>query len=291
MCWAHGLAVLALANPTFRIAHGARDRVRPLPRRFFMFSVALSAAMRVSCCATGWLAWGVVSIASVRSSSPSCTLPRSLPASACSASLVPKGLGQAPSGRRRGLDRATPPRSSASSRTSLPREASASGSRTTTGCIRTSCEFERKVFFVPVGARLDGLDWLVLPAGRVETPGAGRSIAPDEDGCASTVAPPTSGRASPSKLLQRRTEATPVPTRTATRRDRGTARAEPSVDEDRAGEGARVTDPSQPDARRARNRARVAPRPSRRSSKVEMPETASVTYLHRSHASAREENR
>ena len=37
--------------------------------------------------------------------------------------------------------------------------------------------FDRKVFFVPAGADLDGFDWLVLSERQVETPGAEWSLA------------------------------------------------------------------------------------------------------------------
>ena len=37
--------------------------------------------------------------------------------------------------------------------------------------------FDRKVFFVPSRADLDGFDWLVLSERQVETPGGGWSLA------------------------------------------------------------------------------------------------------------------
>ncbi len=173
-------AVLAIAPLVFTLLLALAVGYDPYRGRFFMFSVALSAATWGVVLGRRWLAWGIVSMASV-------TLLLALVYSA----EKPAGIRLLDLSRTGG---GVWGRSRTDVQTWVRPGDTAEVVRffageSPTGRVGLRVKdtdwvypyfgpaLDRKVFFVPDGADLDGLDWLVLPEGRVETPGREWSLA------------------------------------------------------------------------------------------------------------------
>ncbi len=172
-------AVLASAPLAFAVLLALAIEYDPYRGRFFMFPIALSAATWGVVLGRRWLAWGVVSMASV-------TLLLTLVHSA----EKPAGIRLLEFSRANGVwgeSRAdvqawVRPGDTAEVVRFFAREPSS-------GRVALRVEdddwvypyfglgLDRKVFFVPVGADLDGFDWLVLSELQLETPGAEWSLA------------------------------------------------------------------------------------------------------------------
>jgi Dolichyl-phosphate-mannose-protein mannosyltransferase len=171
--------VLATAPLGFTLLVALATVWDPYRGRFFMFAMALSAATWGVVLPRRWLAWGVVSIASVTlllAFLHSVEKPTGIRVLALSRTTGVWGQPRADvQALVRPGDQAEVLRFFA--------EEPASG-RVALRIVDTDWVYpyfgsglEREVFFVPDLDELDGYDWLVLSEGQVETPGAGWSLA------------------------------------------------------------------------------------------------------------------